>query len=122
MLEQKLGRYLNEIKERKKDERVRLQVKILQRQLAERKRKMPMGKGTYGKTKGRPPAKKSGLTAKHEDDDDFSPMSHDLDEYHNDLAEEFADDQDIDFDDEYIQNIRMDMYQDLMKQFRATLK
>ena len=23
--------------------------------------------------------------------DDFSPMSHDLDEYHNDLAEEFAD-------------------------------
>tara|TARA_B100000900_G_scaffold413536_1_gene437773 strand:- start:1259 stop:1477 length:219 start_codon:yes stop_codon:yes gene_type:complete len=37
-------------------------------------------------------------------------------------AEEFADDQDIDFDDEYIQNIRMDMYQDLMKQFRATLK
>tara|TARA_B100000900_G_scaffold413536_1_gene437774 strand:- start:1479 stop:1610 length:132 start_codon:yes stop_codon:yes gene_type:complete len=25
---------------------------------------MPMGKGTYGKTKGRPPAKKSGLTAK----------------------------------------------------------
>ena len=64
MLEQKLGRYLNEIKERKKDERVRLQVKILQRQLAERKRKMPMGKGTYGKTRGRPPAKKSGLTAK----------------------------------------------------------
>ena len=37
-------------------------------------------------------------------------------------AEEFADDQDVDFDDEYIQNIRMDMYQDLMKQFRATLK
>ena len=37
-------------------------------------------------------------------------------------AEEFADDQYIDFDDEYIQNIRMDMYQDLMKQFRATLK
>ncbi len=25
---------------------------------------MPMGKGTYGKTRGRPPAKKSGLTAK----------------------------------------------------------
>ena len=37
-------------------------------------------------------------------------------------AEEFADDQDIDFDDPYIQDIRMDMYQDLMKQFRATLK
>ena len=27
----------------------------------------------------------------HEDDDDFSPMSHDLEEYHNELAEEFAD-------------------------------
>ena len=27
----------------------------------------------------------------HEDDDDFSPMSHDLDEYHADLCEEFAD-------------------------------
>ena len=64
MLEQKLGRYLNEIKERKKDKRVRLQVEILRRQLAERKRNMPMGKGTYGKTRGRPPAKKSGLTAK----------------------------------------------------------
>ena len=30
---------------------------------------------------------------KYEDehDDDFSPMAHDLDEYHNDLCEEFAD-------------------------------
>ena len=26
-----------------------------------------------------------------EHDDDFSPMAHDLDEYHNDLCEEFAD-------------------------------
>ena len=31
-----------------------------------------------------------------EDMDNFSPLQHDLDEYHNDLAEEFADE----FDDE----------------------
>jgi len=39
MREQRLGQYLNEIKIRKG-------------------KTMPMGKGTYGKTKGRPPAKK----------------------------------------------------------------
>ena len=37
-------------------------------------------------------------------------------------AEQMADDQDIDFDDDEIQNIRLDLYQDFMKQFRATLK
>jgi hypothetical protein len=37
-------------------------------------------------------------------------------------AEQMADDQDIDFDDDEIQNIRLDLYQDFMKQFRSTLK
>ena len=37
-------------------------------------------------------------------------------------AEELAKDREIDFDDEYIQDIRLDIYQDLMKQFRATIK
>ena len=55
MLEQKLGRYLNEIKQR------RNQHKFIQ---LRKETTMPMGKGTYGKTRGRPPAKKSGLTAK----------------------------------------------------------
>ena len=36
-------------------------------------------------------------------------------------AEELAKDMEIDFDDEYIQDIRNDIYQDLMKQFRATI-
>ena len=36
-------------------------------------------------------------------------------------AEELAKDMEIDFDDEYIQDIRIDIYQDLMKQFRATI-
>ena len=45
MLNQKLGQYPNEIKIRKD-------------------KTMPMGKGTYGTTKGRPPKKKSMLTAK----------------------------------------------------------
>ena len=58
MLEQKLGRYLNEIKQR------RNQHKFIQ---LRKETTMPMGKGTYGKTRGRPPAKKKmggGLTAK----------------------------------------------------------
>lgn len=45
MLNQKLGQYLNVTKIRKD-------------------KTMPMGKGTYGTTKGRPPKKKSMLTAK----------------------------------------------------------
>ena len=45
MLNQKLGQYPNEIKIRKD-------------------KTMPMGKGTYGTTKGRPPKKKRMLTAK----------------------------------------------------------
>ena len=48
MPKQRLGQYPNEIKIRKD-------------------KTMPMGKGTYGKTRGRPPAKKKmggGLTAK----------------------------------------------------------
>ena len=45
MQEQRLGQYLNVTKIRKD-------------------KTMPMGKGTYGTTKGRPPKKKSMLTAK----------------------------------------------------------
>ena len=63
MLVQRLGRYLEEIRQRRKLEETRKTVERLQRELLERRKEMPMGKGTYGKTRGRPP-KKNGLTAK----------------------------------------------------------
>ena len=55
MLEQKLEQLVKEIKQR------RNQHEFIQ---LRKETTMPMGKGTYGKTRGRPPAKKSGLTAK----------------------------------------------------------
>ena len=54
MLEQKLELLVNEIKQRS------LRKKINQ---LEKEKTMPMGKGTYGSTRGRPP-KKNGLTKK----------------------------------------------------------
>ena len=62
MLVQRLEQYLNEIRRRKRLDETRRKVEVLRKQLKERKSKMPMGKGTYGTTKGRPPAKK--MTAK----------------------------------------------------------
>ena len=53
MLVPKLEQLVNVIKQRNKYEFIKL----------EKETTMPMGKGTYGKTKGRPP-KKTGLTAK----------------------------------------------------------
>lgn len=47
MLRQKLEQYLNVTKQKRRKDNI-----------------MPMGKGTYGKTKGRPPKKKSLLTSK----------------------------------------------------------
>ena len=54
MLEQKLEQLAKEIKQ-KRNQHEFIQLR--------KETTMPMGKGTYGKTRGRPPAKK-GLTAK----------------------------------------------------------
>ena len=62
MLVQKLEQYRKEIKRRRQLKETKAKVEQLKRKLKERKLKMPMGKGTYGKTRGRPPAKK--MTAK----------------------------------------------------------
>ena len=60
MLVQKLEQLLNEIRQKRNEHEF---VKIQQ---AEKESAMPMGKGTYGSTRGRPPKKKmgGGLTAK----------------------------------------------------------
>ena len=60
MLVQKLEQLLNEIRQR------RNKYEFVKIQQAEKERAMPMGKGTYGSTRGRPPKKKTGggLTAK----------------------------------------------------------
>ena len=55
MLGRKLELLLNAIKRRKLLNKLNL---------LEKEKTMPMGKGTYGKTRGRPPVKKNGLTAK----------------------------------------------------------
>ena len=58
MLEQKLEQLAKEIKQ-KRNQHEFIQLR--------KETTMPMGKGTYGKTRGRPPAKKKmggGLTAK----------------------------------------------------------
>ena len=57
MLVQKLEQLLNEIRQR------RNKYEFVKIQQAEKESTMPMGKGTYGSTRGRPP-KKTGLTAK----------------------------------------------------------
>ena len=62
MLVQKLEQYRNETSQRKRLDETKRKVEVLRKQLRERKDKMPMGKGTYGTTKGRPPKKK--MTAK----------------------------------------------------------
>ena len=62
MLVQRLEQYRNETKQRKRLDETKRKVEVLRKQLRERKDKMPMGKGTYGTTKGRPPKKK--MTAK----------------------------------------------------------
>ena len=60
MLVQKLEQLLNEIRQR------RNKYEFVKIQQAEKESAMPMGKGTYGSTRGRPPKKKTGggLTAK----------------------------------------------------------
>ena len=60
MLVQRLEQLLNEIRQKRNEHEF---VKIQQ---AEKESAMPMGKGTYGSTRGRPPKKKmgGGLTAK----------------------------------------------------------
>ena len=62
MLVQRLEQYQKETKQRKRLDETKRKVEVLRKQLRERKDKMPMGKGTYGTTKGRPPKKK--MTAK----------------------------------------------------------
>ena len=57
MLVQKLEQLLNEIRQK------RNQYEFVKIQQAEKESAMPMGKGTYGSTRGRPP-KKTGLTKK----------------------------------------------------------
>ena len=57
MLVQRLEQLLNEIRQKRNEHEF---VKIQQ---AEKESAMPMGKGTYGSTRGRPP-KKTGLTKK----------------------------------------------------------
>ena len=57
MLGQKLERLLNEIRQK------RNQYEFIKIQQAKKESAMPMGKGTYGSTRGRPP-KKTGLTKK----------------------------------------------------------
>jgi len=66
MLVQRLERYLEEIRQRRKLDETRKTVERLQRELLERRKEMPMGKGTYGSQRGRPAKKKmgAGLTAK----------------------------------------------------------
>ena len=66
MLVQRLERYLEEIRQRRKLKETRATVERLQRELLERRKEMPMGKGTYGSQRGRPAKKKmgAGLTAK----------------------------------------------------------
>ena len=60
MLVPKLGQLVNEIRQRKN------KYEFVKIQQAEKESAMPMGKGTYGSTRGRPPKKKTGagLTAK----------------------------------------------------------
>ena len=60
MLVQRLEQLLNEIRQR------RNKYEFVKIQQAEKERTMPMGKGTYGSTRCRPPKKKTGgcLTAK----------------------------------------------------------
>ena len=62
MLVQKLEQLVNEIRQRKN------KYEFIEIQQAEKENAMPMGKGTYGSKRGRPPKKKmgngSGLTAK----------------------------------------------------------
>ncbi len=60
MLVQKLEQLLNEIRQK------RNKYEFVKIQQAEKEKTMPMGKGTYGSTRGRPPKKKTGggLTAK----------------------------------------------------------
>tara|TARA_B100000212_G_scaffold262605_1_gene202352 strand:+ start:2617 stop:2850 length:234 start_codon:yes stop_codon:yes gene_type:complete len=57
---QKLEQLLNEIRQK------RNKYEFVKIQQAEKEKTMPMGKGTYGSTRGRPPKKKTGggLTAK----------------------------------------------------------
>ena len=57
MLVQKLEQLLNEIRQK------RNQYEFIKIQQAKKESAMPMGKGTYGSTRGRPP-KKTGLTKK----------------------------------------------------------
>ena len=57
MLVQRLERLLNEIRQR------RNKYEFVKIQQAKKESAMPMGKGTYGSTRGRPP-KKTGLTKK----------------------------------------------------------
>ena len=57
MLVQKLEQLLNEIRQK------RNKYEFVKIQLAKKERTMPMGKGTYGSTRGRP-SKKSTLTGK----------------------------------------------------------
>ena len=57
MLVQKLEQLLNEIRQ------IRNKYEFVKIQQAEKESAMPMGKGTYGSTRGRPP-KKTGLTKK----------------------------------------------------------
>ena len=57
MLVQKLEQLLNEIRQK------RNQYEFVKIQQAKKESAMPMGKGTYGSTRGRPP-KKTGLTKK----------------------------------------------------------
>ena len=59
MLVQKLERLLNEIRQK------RNQYEFIKIQQAKKESAMPMGKGTYGSTRGRPPKKTGGgLTKK----------------------------------------------------------
>ena len=60
MLVQKLEQLVNEIRQRKN------KYEFIEIQQAEKENAMPMGKGTYGSKRGRPPKKKmsNGLTAK----------------------------------------------------------
>jgi len=57
MLVPKLGQLVNEIRQRKN------KYEFIKIQQAKKESAMPMGKGTYGSTRGRPP-KKTGLTKK----------------------------------------------------------
>ena len=60
MLGRRLEQLLNEIRQRRNEH------EFVQIKSTKKERTMPMGKGTYGSTRGRPPKKKTGggLTAK----------------------------------------------------------